>query len=234
MSLHGHPQLSLPSNRHCKSVPTAYFQKLITLFYLNPAFDIMAAKVLAFDKCLELAVFAVCATKLAITIAIFKQKTNQMTLLQTLEFASSTLTDWMWTIIAAYVLLHYIGYGFCANPKAHRWEYASSTSSISSRSSLRSVGSIRSRGSGGYYRSINSAASQQSHRSIRSRISQRTSTTIVRHRTNIPNPMMERFMMVEDFQFEADMGRLRGTPFLDSVTRLYLQKGIPHEAGQWA
>ncbi|KAF3312561.1 hypothetical protein TWF173_007171 [Orbilia oligospora] len=194
----------------------------------------MAAKVLTFDKSLELAVFAVCTIKLGITIAIFKQKTNQMTLLQTLEFASSTLTDWMWTIIAAYVLLHYIGYGLCANPQAHRWEYASSTTSISSRSSLRSVGSIRSRGSRGSYRSINSAGSQQSNRSIRSRISQRTSTTIVRHRTNIPNPMMERFMMVEDLQFEADMGRLRGTPFLDSATRFYLQRGVPHGTEQWA
>ncbi|RVD85142.1 uncharacterized protein DFL_003473 [Arthrobotrys flagrans] len=220
----------------------------------------MATRLLGFSKGprLELAVFAICAVKFGITVAILKQKKSQMSLLQTLEFASSTLTDWMWTIIAAYVMLHYIGYSFCANPRAHRRGYASSTSSFSSRSSLRSISSIRSRSSNRSNRSIDSITGQRSNRSIDSvisqdsnrsigsifsqgstrsvgsRISQRTTAAIVRHRTNIPNPMMERFVMFDDFQFEADMGLLQGTLFLDPVTENYLRRGIPSDARYWA
>ncbi|KAK6518621.1 hypothetical protein TWF506_005756 [Arthrobotrys conoides] len=221
----------------------------------------MDARVLALGKSprLELALFAVCiiklcitvsisAIKLCITVAILEQK---IWLLQTLEFANSTLTEWMWTIIAAYVILHRFGYGVCEHPQVHRWEYeyASSVASFSSRSSLGSVGSIRSQSSRNSkisHRSINSVASQHSGRSIdsiisqysdqsiRSLISQRTSTTIIRHRTNIPSPMLERFMMFEDFQFETDMGKLEGTRYLDPVAQFYLRKGIPADAGQWA
>ncbi|KAK6503718.1 hypothetical protein TWF481_008722 [Arthrobotrys musiformis] len=202
----------------------------------------MDPRFLAFDKSLrlEVVVLVVCAVKLGITLTILVQKIGEMTLLQVLEFANSTLTDWMWTIIMVYLGFHYIAYGPRGTPQARRRHYASSTSSRSSRSSLRSVssfGSTRSSDSGSSIdsiisqESIDSIISEHSDGSIRSRISQRTSTTIVRHRTHIPNVMMDRFMALDDRQFEADMGRMQGMYILDSVTDMYLRRGTPSGAG---
>ncbi|KAK6515775.1 hypothetical protein TWF281_004365 [Arthrobotrys megalospora] len=187
----------------------------------------MATRLFAFEKSPKLAVFTICAVKLAITIAIWKEKTNQMSFLQILELASSTLTDWMWTFIAAYVMLHYIGYGFCSNPRAHR-----RGSTISSRSSIRSISSFSSVWSSRSGRSISSNGSRHSDDSRISRISV-TSTTIsiIDTRTRIPNIIMDRFLVDDNYQFEADMGRMQGMHLLDPVTELYLRRAIPGGAG---
>ncbi|EPS44469.1 hypothetical protein H072_1545 [Dactylellina haptotyla CBS 200.50] len=56
----------------------------------------------------KLLMVGICVVKLAVTIAIYKEKSKQVPFLIVLEHANSTLTDWVF-VFAAFAIVQYLG-----------------------------------------------------------------------------------------------------------------------------